>query len=129
MAHSALAADDKLNFPAYLNSKPLTDTPQSGDYLPLVRDNATVKLPATKFLTPESGAAISNKIIDCSINTCINFPSISAPPNCPDTGGHHLNYDNGEFICGSSTPSGETTVAWDDGSTLLWDDGSTLAGL
>lgn len=50
------------------------------------------------------------------------------PPNCPDTGGQHLNFVNGAFVCGTGggTGIGAETLTADDGATdLTTDDGTT----
>lgn len=91
-------------FGDYLKGLPTATTPLgSQDRLPVFQGNTVRVVP---------GASLGIPLV--------------VPP-CPDTGGQHLNYVNGAFVCGTGgAVIGGTTLTADDGATALTaDDGTT----
>lgn len=87
--------------PAYINNRPVLPTaPGSGDRILITRGSNGYYLPGGYFIP------------------------YSAVPDCPDTGGQHLNFTGGTLSCGTS--GGTVVVA---GSDCLLVSGTTCVGV
>ncbi len=129
----AWAADD-IKFPEYLSGKkPLAGPYLSTDKLPITRNNQTYQIEGSSLVTTDGAQSLSGKSIDCSLNTCTNFPGVpyTAIPECPDSAGQHLNFTNGVFSCGTTGGTGGGTsvivLTADDGATALTADNGTTS--
>lgn len=81
---SALAqSSGDLKFPQYLNSRRSLSPPfLNTDKVPIVRGSQAYQVPGSDFLTTLGPQEIRNKSIDCTMNTCLNFPLSTAQDAC-----------------------------------------------